>query len=490
MLKANDLNRKGGEIKLQTYLKNKLTSLIAPLFVVIGTFGGIGNYGFMDDYSILESSISGNFDFRIYMSQGRPFSAAYSYFIFSFIDNIDALIYLHILGVLTLALFAWLLFTYFEDIIQNRLILISISVIPILVTPGLLLVSAWAVMSSIGLALFSSVIAAFLIRKTKRKNYLSALLLLTISFLSYPPSAAIFMCLPCLAWLISFTNLSGVRIQKEQLTTVKRSAFVIIVSGLVALFVLKFISSQYDQTSNRTELIGDIPTKVNFLWRSAIPTAVDYFEPNWGFSIYGWLTLILVLGLSFICKGKRDLAHFAVVMSLGIGATFAPLVLTAENWPSNRALFASQWVFATITLVSILHFINKFSQKKYASTLLKVSSLSLLAVSIFHSNNLLVTTMRAPQMKELILARSALAEIDPTLKIEVKKSEWTDTLAPWIVGDEFGIPSTCQTWVPVPLTKLILKEIYPSTGAEVVLVDKITSSNGLDFSKLLNKLQE
>jgi hypothetical protein len=461
-------------------------NLASPLIVVAGTWSAIGKYGFMDDYAILESSISGNFDFQLYMSQGRPFTAAYSYFIFSFIDNIDALIYLHVLGSLTLALFAWLLFTYFKDTIHNRFVLISISVIPILVSPGLLLVSAWAVMSSIGVSLVSSVSAAFLIRKRNRIHYFLALLLLTISFLSYPPSATIFMTLPCLAWVFSFTSFSSSQNQKELLMIVKRSALNIFVAGLLSLFTLLTISAQFNQTSNRTELIGDISSKANFLLRSAVPTALDYFEPNWGFSLYGWMTIVLVLGLSFICKSKKKLTNFVIVIALGIGATFAPLVLTAENWPSNRALFASQWILATLSVVSILHFINFFLQKKSNYRLVQVSTFILLGVSIFHSNNLLLTTMKNPQIKELNLARSAIATIDPTQKIEVKKSEWTDTLAPWIVGDEFGIPSTCQTWVPVPLTKLILKEFDAITAAEVVLVDKIQTSNALDFSRILN----
>lgn len=474
------------KIKLKSFSKSNPASIIAPLLVVAGTFGGIGKYGFMDDYTILESSTSGSFNFEIYMSQGRPFSAIYSYFIFSFINDIDSLIYLHILGSLTLAFFAWLLTIYFRETIQNSLVLTSIAVIPILVTPGLLLVSAWAVMSSIGISLFTSVFAAFLMRKSTLTTSFPVLTLLIVSFLSYPPSAAIFICLPCVAWLLSVTRLSKFENQKELMITVKRSVISILIAGLVSLLLLKFISSQYGQTSNRTELIGDVPTKMNFLFKSAIPTALDYFEPNWGFSFYGWFTLVLVLCLFLFCKSAKEIFCLILVLSVGIGSTLAPITLTAENWPSNRALFASQWLLSTLTLIAIFLLLTSLKQTPYKFGLLQIVSPILILVSVFHSNNLLITTMKTPQLEELSLVRSAIAQVDPTSRIEVRKSEWLDSLAPWVVGDEFGIPSTCQPWVPVPLSKLILNEKYPTRTFDVLLVEETKSSNSVDFSRVLN----
>jgi hypothetical protein len=472
---------------MNSSLKKYCKTFTVPLLITVGTLGAIGRYGFMDDYAILESRISGNFDFQIYMSQGRPFSALYSYLIFSFIHNINSLIYLHILGSLTLALFGWLVFTYLRTTANNYLVLIAISVIPILVSPGLLLVSAWAVMSSLGISLFSAVLAAFLIRKNAKAPIMPVQVLLIISFLSYPPSTAIFVVLPCLAWILSVNGLGNLGNQKKLLENVKKAFYNIVSAGLVSLIILKYLSSQYPQTSNRTELIGDIFTKIKFLLRSAIPTALDYFEPKWGFSGYGWLTLVLILAMVFLRKDKRRLIEFSLVMTLGIGATFVPLALTAENWPSNRALLASQWVLATLTVIAILSLLSKFGQRRYSDSFLKFSICSILAISIFHSNNLLITTMKTPQIEELNLARRAIAHIDPNLKVEVKRSEWTDSLAPWVVGDEFGIPSTCQTWVPVPLTKLVLKELYRTTDVEVTLVDKFHTSNALDFSRILNQ---
>jgi hypothetical protein len=461
-------------------------NLVSPIIVTAGTWGGIGKYGFMDDYAILESSISGEFNFQVYMSQGRPFSAIYSYFIFSFIDKIDALIYLHILGSLTLAFFSWLLFTYFRNIVENKFILVTLSTVPILVTPGLLLVSAWGVMSSIGISLFTSTIAAFLIRNSKSRINFLVVTLLCISFLSYPPSTTIFLTLPCIVWVLSITSLSRPDAHEKPMNGVKRSVVHIVFAGLTSLILLKIIASQYDQTNNRIDLIGDIPTKMNFLFKAAVPTAFDFFEPNQGFSNFGWLATVLISGIILCCKSKRQILEFFIVVLLGIGGTFAPIILTAENWASNRSLYASQWMIATLSLISLLLIIrisNMFSNKQVT---LVISCLVLVGSSLYHSNNLLITTMKNPQLKELDLARSAVSKVDSSRVVEVKRSEWTDSLAPWVIGDEFGIPSTCQPWVPVPMVKLILKESKKVKDVDVVLVDQFKSSNSIDFSKLLN----
>lgn len=472
---------------LKDTIRKSLVFLVSPILVIAGTLGGLGRYGFMDDYAILGSSLDGNFDFDLYMSQGRPFTAIYSYFSFSFIDDIDSLLFLHCLGIFTLAFFSILLFTYYRKFVDSVPILIALSVLPILLNPGLLLLATWAVMSSVGIALFPAVTAAFLIRQNGKLMFLVVPLLLSISFLSYPPATMIFLGLPCIAWLISVTKIGSTDNQNEIVETIKKSFVCIFISGIIALIFLKGISAQYSQQSNRTELIGDLSEKINFLIKFAFPTALDYFEPERGFSIYGAITIVSVVVLTIVSIKQKNMLTFILVMTLGIGGVFIPNILTAENWASNRSLFATQWIFSSITLITIFHLIYSLKFIFFKQKLITFACVSLLALSIFHANNLLVTTMSGPQMRELELARIAIAELNPMLKIQVKKSEWTDSISPWLVGDEFGIPSSCQSWVPVPMTKLILSEMYPNKSFDVELVEEITSSNSINFAEILSE---
>jgi hypothetical protein len=359
-------------------------------------------------------------------------------------------------------------------------------VIPILLAPGLLIVSGWGVMAPNGISFLTSVAAAFIIRRTHRLINFPVVLLLTISFLSYPPGTAIFLSMPCLAWILSTSSLAISADQKQLIRTINNSIKNIMVAGIISLVVIKIFASQYLQTNNRTQLIGDFPTKVRFMYKTAIPTAFDYFEPKWGFSYYGWFTVIMVLSLFMIVKCKNEKMKFLYVMAVGIGGTFAPVMLTAENWPSNRSLLASQWMLATLTVMAIFQIIDSLKRLPNRRLIIKISGVALLILSIYHSNNLLLSTMKNPQLQELNLARKAVSGIDPTIQVDLTKSEWTDSLAPWVAADEFGIPSTCQPWIPIPLVKLILKESHPSIIPKIVLVDQLESRNSIDFSKLLN----
>jgi hypothetical protein len=88
--------------------------------------------------------------------------------------------------------------------------------------------------------------------------------------------------------------------------------------------------------------------------------------------------------------------------------------------------------------------------------------------------------MKNPQIKELNLAREAIKELNLQKTIYVEKSEWFDTISPQISADEFGLPSSAQPWVYIPLTKILVYEktqgklpkIIPSvTGNEINLLN-------------------
>jgi hypothetical protein len=472
--------------RLKISPKQIFLNTLSPVLVILGTLGGIGRYGYMDDYSILESSISGKFNLELSLSQGRPFSGIYSYLTFSLIDSIDQLMYLHILGTLTLSIFSFLTFRYFYTTTNNYLISTTLAVTSILLSPGLLLIVGWSVMSSSGISIIPAVIAAFLIRLRNRRYFIVIQVLLTISFLSYPPATSIFLALPCIAWILSHLNFSRSRSPNNLLRNFLDSFLHFTLSGAISLFLLKTIASRYSQQNDRTKLFGDIGQKLHFIFKDAIPAALDFASPKWGFSEFGWCMTSSIFILIFIFTQKSKLQLFAVVFLLGVSSTFIPIVLTAENWASNRTLMMSQWLLASLFVSALLFLIEKVGNSKVRQRLIEGSLIMLIIVSISSSNTILNSAIRAPQQKELQLARRAISELNPNKKIEVRKSSWTDTVASWVAGDEFGLPSSCQTWVPVPMTKLIFAEINSNKKVEVVLVEKFQTANRLDFARILN----
>jgi hypothetical protein len=61
---------------------------------------------------------------------------------------------------------------------------------------------------------------------------------------------------------------------------------------------------------------------------------------------------------------------------------------------------------------------------------------------------------------ELQAARESVRSLPKSenLTIEIKASQWSDTVADMVVRDEYGFPSSAAPWVPVPLTQTLLRE--------------------------------
>jgi hypothetical protein len=116
-------------------------------------------------------------------------------------------------------------------------------------------------------------------------------------------------------------------------------------------------------------------------------------------------------------------------------------------------------------------------------------SIGIAFFSIFQSNQTLDRELRTPQLRELNAARIEISKLDPNSTIFVVKSSWTASLAPWVRADEFGIPSTAGAWVPVPLTKLILAELYGDRDFDVQLVDETDSTNQINFLMMLEEIK-
>jgi hypothetical protein len=298
--------------------------------------------------------------------------------------------------------------------------------------------------------------------------------------------AIIFIALPCLAYFIALIDGLSETVIKDVKQNIKKSVVLFGASGAVSLIILKILSSQFESESNRTDLIGPLDQKFNFMIDSAIPTAFDFLSPGWGFSNYGIVAAVLVALIPFLFIGKALRKFSSPILLLSLMVIFSPNFLTAENWASNRSLSTAQWVIASLSLISLLTVINRVEIKIEQKLILKTLSPVMLLLVLYFSNNLLISTMRDPQLAELKSSRNAISSLNPNLPIEVKKSDWTESLSPWVVADEFGIPSTCQTWVPVPLTKLILREEGDINIPSIVLVLEASGENFVDYSKVLS----
>jgi hypothetical protein len=228
-----------------------------------------------------------------------------------------------------------------------------------------------------------------------------------------------------------------------------------------------------------------LAAKLNFLITGAFPTVFDFLSPGWGMSLLGLVIIFLIILTPFIFDIKSMKLNL-VVLLLAVASVFVPSTITAENWPTNRSHYPGQWVISSLALLALIQICITVARKLKIIGYFSTLSVLLLSLVIMNSNQLLMSTMRNPQVKELEAARIQIQRLNPSEPIEVKASVWSDSIAPWNFADEFGIPSTCQPWVPIPLTKLILLESNPGIVPKIALVKEITIENSIDYSAVLS----
>jgi hypothetical protein len=67
----------------------------------------------------------------------------------------------------------------------------------------------------------------------------------------------------------------------------------------------------------------------------------------------------------------------------------------------------------------------------------------------------------APQMLEYLFLRNELnaAAVAQAQSVYFIPASWSDSIAPIVRYDEFGLPSSAQVWGPEPMTYLVLRDL-------------------------------
>ncbi len=455
----------------KSQLKKIKLKIIAPVLIFVAFMGAIGSYGFTDDYTGIWGNIEGNANWNLSLSQGRPILVFFGLIRSLTMKSIDSLLYFHIIDILILALFSYILTLYFKANGIRAAESNFMATFPLILTPGIMLFSAWP---SLGVGAPAFIFASLSLIWIGKKYWLGiSTVLLLLAYLTYPPAANIFVLIPFIVLLSK--NLDA---QKSFALNVKkmyldRILIVYIFAGFSSLGILKLMASFFPK-SERTSLIGPLSEKLVFIKVQALPRIIDPFDfapQNSPQAIAGFFILICLVIFWFF---KDNFFIKIIIVFSGITLSLVPNFLTGENWPSNRSLLSSQFFYLALITIGITKLIPNYRTVK-----ILMFSFSLLW-ACYSTNQILIQTMKNPQIKELNLAREAIKELNLQKTIHVEKSEWFDTISPQISADEFGLPSSAQPWVYIPLTKILvyeetqgkLPEIIPSvTGNEINLLN-------------------
>jgi hypothetical protein len=459
----------------------------------IGLLGGIGRYGYYDDYStLIKKSENYPGQFQLWLETSRPLGQLILRTLWIPADSIDDLIYLHVMGVILAGFFSVLVYLYFVRKVDNSVKVVMVASASVLLSSGIILIASWPQNNYGIVALIISTTACLLFDSSRtKKSILLTSVLSTASFLTYQPSAMLLILLPSVRYILQVVQAEEKELKVNHFVEFKwisNHYLILLFSGLLALSVFKF-AGRGSPTTLRTTLIGPFDAKIDFLFRQAIPTQFNFQRTPWDtLPILGFICLgVITTALIVLSSQSKSAFPFLSFMAAAI-SSLAPNFLTAENWASSRSLLQGQWLYASLTLTGVIYLLSFIP--KYSRVLTTLFSVGLITFSIVQSNQTLNRELRTPQLKELNAARLAVSKLDPNLPIFVMKSSWTSSLAPWVRADEFGIPSTAGAWVPVPLTKLILKELHGENEYDVQLVDETSNSNQINYLKLLEQIKE
>ena len=454
--------------------------MISPVIVSFGFIGAVGNYGFTDDYAGIWANIEGKINWDLSLSQGRPILVLFGMVRALTMDSIHSLFLLHIIDISALALFSYFLTRYFKNNGIKSFESSILSAAPIVLAPGIMLFAAWP---SLGAGIPAFLFSIFSITSIdKRYWWITSTIFLVLAYLTYPPAANIFVLFSII--LLLTKNTAGKEKFRQSIKEVflHRVVIVYVLAGSASLFILKFIASLYPENV-RTTLIGSFSSKFYFIRSQVFPRIIDPFDFSPGVSIFGKICFLIISFASIKWIISKNLLPKIAFILFGFILSIGPNILTAENWPSNRSLLGAQFFYLSVVTISLIEILKLFSKLQY------YAYVAVIILGCYSTNKILVETIREPQLEELNMARKSLRNLDLNSTVYVKKSEWYDTLSPQISADEFGLPSSAQPWVFLPLTKILIREINQNQSPTVEVSVSGSESNLLDYHKLLSERQ-
>jgi hypothetical protein len=151
------------------------------------------------------------------------------------------------------------------------------------------------------------------------------------------------------------------------------------------------------------------------------------------------------------------------VATILVPLTYLPNLVVAESRASYRTLVALSALFVFYVFLALLGYGRAFTalSEQSRQRMLFCVLVSWAALSGFVASHNLIGYFVEPQVTEYHLLKGQLRKIDlaTVQTIYVIRSRWDDGLTSFMCYDEFGLPSSCEAWVPGPMVKCAIREI-------------------------------
>lgn len=303
---------------------------------------------------------------------------------------------------------------------------------------------------------------------------MGAILALVCALNIYQPLAMVF-------WIPVAIELCDTRKSfSKRLVSFIRSLFIGIMALGLAYLLLQVTRGSF---SGRAALVFDIPIKLRWFLGELLPNALamTLLQPDRRIEVA--ILFFILLGLMLHSRGRLgDVFLTLAAFSFCVLLCAIPNLASSENSATYRSQVALEMafgVFASLALRGWGRLANLGFPAKWGEivsvTILAVLSMICVGMSHHQTENLIA----APQAHELNYLRARIQaqihDIVSTQKLSIISARRSDGIAQRHMYDEFGIPSSFQTWYADAMAKVILTET--ALQKDMIVITALPSTN-------------
>jgi hypothetical protein len=411
----------------------------------------VGSYGFMDDYYDLYAY--GSHDERLWACKrliafGRVAAVPISTLSFSYLRGIADLYYVRLSGVFAIAGIAWLLFRQLTRVGWDSTQSAFLSLI-LCTTPPFQVFAAWAATAQYAIsavisgAAFEASDSAF---NERRRLRLLALVVIAcaaeVVALTIAQSVGLFFVV--FATIACFAP--GIPLRHR----IRRFCWnlgILFISLLVAFAIDRIGVALYGPLMKgdlaRTKVTFDVWGKMSWFFRSPLMNALNLHHFPASSRISAGAAIPIGLGLFAYFKGtfRQRTVEFLVALFI-LPLSYVANLVTSENWSSYRTQAA---LTSVIILYAFFALHGSLGRVVKSVVLTGVIGALSLVCCVTASTNVLVYFV-IPQSIELALARDQVrqADLNAIRGFYIWCSSATDSVAPVVMYDEFGFPTSAN----------------------------------------------
>ncbi len=472
------------------------------LFLLIYSVCYLIPYGFYDDYANLYTAetAGGRGDLAGPVENARPILGYLFDWTFAAMHDLSDLRYLRLVSVIGIALCAWLVYLLLR---RAGLSYWPAFFVPVMIftLPTYQVFASWSLCAFHACAILLAGAAFILTERALGAPFTKRFwLLLPLAALLELASMMIYQ--PAAMTLLLF---GAITIFVRQLSVVQSMKCLGAYLGVIAvaiglddasLHTLPRIILGVNITASRTQLVQNIPGKIGWFFRQPLNNALNLTSITPTYATGAIIGAFIIAGLFLYFEGSIGSRLAKLVLALFLlPISYLPNLITIDNWAAYRTLVALgslivlYYALAFMGFARLLDYVSLPQVKGAVITI----PLAVLAISggVFAAHNVALD-FAVPQYTELELLNSQLQPViqqHPRV-IYFVASNWTDSIAPVVCYDEFGVPSSDASWNSIPMVYLALQEIDPADDHVLVKVISEDSIKNLPTGSVVVNMQD